>query len=233
MLQQDLERKTNEVDSLKKELEQKHKSVTDIESSLAKQALDDEVKYSYAYADATVTDIHERHKSEHTKNRLEMELIECQIQLTKACFQKREVESKLQSVDQRLERSKMTQQKTHKVYEKIQKAQKANRHKDGKHKETSMDPYTEEKPHQKVTSISHSVGTSKPAIPSSKTRASNGSGQAEKSGNSRPRTKTNPGSTRPTTVSSNSSSSRPRYNSTSQAQEKSGRPSTNARTPKT
>ena len=81
MLQQDLERKTEVVGCLKKELQQKHEQMSHVESLLAKQQ-DDELMYTYT--DGAESIVLEKHQNDHLKTRLQMEKIDCQIQLTRA-----------------------------------------------------------------------------------------------------------------------------------------------------
>lgn len=121
MLQQNLEKKTEEVQGLKNELGQRYDQVAQLQALLAKQALDDEV----ACSEATEHDILERHRNDHLKTRLEMEVIECQVQLTNACLQKKEVESKLERVEHRLQRSKKIYQRAQELYLSTLASQKA------------------------------------------------------------------------------------------------------------
>ena len=100
MLQRDLDRKTDEVGCLKKELQQKHEQMSHVESLLAKQQ-DDELMYTYT--DGAESIILEKHQNDHRKTRLQMEKIDCQIQLTRALLQKKDIESKLEAVKQNLD----------------------------------------------------------------------------------------------------------------------------------
>jgi hypothetical protein len=102
MLQQDLDRKTKQVGCLKKELQQKHEQMSEVESLLAKQQ-DDELMYTYT--DGAEGIVLEKHQNDHLKTRLQMEKIDCQIQLTRALLQKKDIESKLEVVKQSLELS--------------------------------------------------------------------------------------------------------------------------------
>ena len=115
MLQQDLDGKTKQVGCLKKELQQKHEQMSQVESLLAKQQ-DDELMYTYT--DGAESIILEKHQNDHLKTRLQMEKIDCQIQLARALLQKKDIESKLEAVKQNLELSKKICQKAQELYQK-------------------------------------------------------------------------------------------------------------------
>ena len=115
MLQQDLDRKTKQVGSLKKELQQKHEQMSQVESLLAKQQ-DDELMYTYT--DGAEGIVLEKHQNDHLKTRLQMEKIDCQIQLTRALLQKKDIESKLEVVKQSLELSEKVCQEAQELYQK-------------------------------------------------------------------------------------------------------------------
>ena len=115
MLQQDLDRKTKQVGSLKKELQQKHEQMSQVESLLAKQQ-DDELMYTYTNGAEGI--VLEKHQNDHLKTRLQMEKIDCQIQLTRALLQKKDIESKLEVVKQSLELSEKVCQEAQELYQK-------------------------------------------------------------------------------------------------------------------
>ena len=115
MLQRDLDRKTNEVDCLNKELQQKHEQLSRVEFLLAKQ-LDDELMYTYT--DGTESIVLEKHQNDHLKTRLQMEKIDCQIQLTRALLRKKDIESKLEVVKQNLDVSETICQRAQELYQK-------------------------------------------------------------------------------------------------------------------
>ena len=123
MLQQDLERKTEVVGSLKKELQRKHEQMSQVESLLAKQQ-DDEMMYTYT--DGAESIVLEKHQNDHLKTRLQMEKIDCQIQLTRALMQKKDIESKLEAVKQNLELSEKICQKAQELYQKSTSASRKN-----------------------------------------------------------------------------------------------------------
>ena len=81
LMQQSLDRKRLEVDSLKMELQLKHERMTQVGSLLAKQEYDEMVNSSL---DAAEYDVLEKHKNDHLKTRLQLEMIDCQLQLTRA-----------------------------------------------------------------------------------------------------------------------------------------------------
>ena len=114
MLQQDLDRKTKQVGSLKKELQQKHEQMSQVESLLAKQQ-DDELMYTYTNGAEGI--VLEKHQNDHLKTRLQMEKIDCQIQLTRALLQKKDIESKLEVVKQSLELSEKVCQEAQELYQ--------------------------------------------------------------------------------------------------------------------
>ena len=122
MLQQDLERKTKVVGCLKMELQQKHEQMSQVESLLAKQ--DDELMYTYT--DGIESIVLEKHQNDHLKTRLQMEKIDCQIQLTRALLQKKDIESKLEAVEQSLELSEKICQKAQELYQKSTNASRKN-----------------------------------------------------------------------------------------------------------
>ena len=115
MLQQDLDRKTKQVGGLKMELQQKHEQMSQVESLLAKQQ-DDELMYTYT--DGAEGIVLEKHQNDHLKTRLQMEKIDCQIQLTRALLQKKDIESKLEIVKQSLELSEKVCQEAQELYQK-------------------------------------------------------------------------------------------------------------------
>ena len=115
MLQQELDRKTAEVGTLKKELQTKNDRMAQVGSLLAKQECDE---MAYSYADATELNVLEKHHNDHLKTRLQMEKIDCQIQLTRAWLQKRDVEMKLGVVKQCLDMSKDVCQRAQELFEK-------------------------------------------------------------------------------------------------------------------
>ena len=114
MLQQDLDRKTKEVGCLKTKLQQKHERMSQVESFLARQ--DDELMYTYT--DGAENAILEKHQNDHLKTRLQMEKIDCQIQLTKALLQKKDIESKLNAVKHSLKLSEKICQRAQELYQK-------------------------------------------------------------------------------------------------------------------
>ena len=115
MLQQDLDRKTVEVGNLKKELEQRHERMSQVGSLLAKQECDEMV---YTYTDTAEHNVLEKNQNDHLKTRLQMEKIDYQIQLTRACLQKKDIESKLDAVKHHLQMSEKVCQRTHELYKK-------------------------------------------------------------------------------------------------------------------
>ena len=115
MLQQYHERMTKQVGSLKKELQQKHEQMSQVESLLAKQQ-DDELMYTYT--DGAENIVLEKHQNDHLKTKLQMEKIDCQIQLTRALLQKKDIESKLEAVEQSLKLSEKICQKAQELYQK-------------------------------------------------------------------------------------------------------------------
>lgn len=123
MLQQDLERKTEVVGCLKKELQQKHEQMSQVESMLAKQQ-DDELMYMYT--DGAESIVLEKHQNDHLKTRLQMEKIDCQIQLTRALLQKKDIESKLEAVEQSYELNEKICQKAQELYQKSTSASHKN-----------------------------------------------------------------------------------------------------------
>ena len=123
LLQQDLERKTKVVGSLKKELQRKHEQMSQVESLLAKQQ-DDELMYTYT--DGAESIVLEKHQNDHLKTRLQMEKIDCQIQLTKALLQKKDIESKLEIVKESLELSEKICQNAQELYQKSASASHRN-----------------------------------------------------------------------------------------------------------
>ena len=123
MLQQDLDRKTKQVGYLKKELQQKHEQMSQVESLLAKQQ-DDELMYTYT--DGAEGIVLEKHQNDHLKTRLQMEKIDCQIQLTRALLQKKDIESKLEVVKQSLELSEKVCQEAQELYQKSTSASRKN-----------------------------------------------------------------------------------------------------------
>lgn len=98
MLQKDLETKKKEVGCLKTELRQKHEHMSQVESWLANQ--DGELMNTNNEGAESV--ILEKHNNDHLKTRLQLEKIDCQFQLTKALLQKKEIELKLEAVEQSL-----------------------------------------------------------------------------------------------------------------------------------
>ena len=104
MLEQDLDRKTKEVDCLKKELKQKHERKSEVESLLARQ--DYELTYTHTDHDGAENAVLEKHQNDHLKTRLQIEKIDCQIQLTRALLQKKNIELKLNAVKHSLELNK-------------------------------------------------------------------------------------------------------------------------------
>ena len=101
-MQQCLERKRLEVDSLKMELQMKHERMTQVGSLLAKQECDEMVN---SYLDAEEYDALEKHKNDHLKTRLQLEMIDCQVQLTRALLSKKDIESKVDAIRRGLEMS--------------------------------------------------------------------------------------------------------------------------------
>ena len=71
----------------------------------------------------TEHDVLEKNQNDHLKTRLQMEMIDCQIQLTRACLQKKDTESKLDAVKCRLQMSEKVCQRAHELY--LQKCTKA------------------------------------------------------------------------------------------------------------
>ena len=124
MLQQDLQRKTEVVGSLKKELQQKHEQMSHVESLLAKQQ--DDVELMYTYTDGAESIVLKKHQNDHKKTRLQMEKIDCQIQLTRALLQKKDIESKLETVKQSLELSEKICQEAQELYQKSTSASSKN-----------------------------------------------------------------------------------------------------------
>ena len=114
MLQQDLDVKTAEVGNLKKELEQRHERMSQVGSLLAKQECNEMV---YMYTDTAEHDVLEKNQNDHLKTRLQMEMIDCQIQLTRACLQKKDVESKFDAVKHHLQMSEKVCQIAHELYQ--------------------------------------------------------------------------------------------------------------------
>ena len=101
-MQQRLDRKRLEVDGLKMELQLKHEQTTQVGSLLAKQECDEMVN---SYLDAAEYDALEKHKNDHLKTRLQLEMIDCQIQLTRALLNKKDVESKVDALKRGLDMS--------------------------------------------------------------------------------------------------------------------------------
>ena len=91
-----------EVDGLKMELQLKHERMTKVGSLLAKQECDEMVN---SYLDAAEYDILEKHKNDHLKTRLQLEMIDCQVQLTRALLSKKDIESKVDALKRGLEMS--------------------------------------------------------------------------------------------------------------------------------
>ena len=115
MLQQELDRKTTEVGSLKKELKTKHDRMTQIGSLIAQQECDE---MAYSYTDVSEFNVLEKHQNDHLKTRLQMEKIDCQIQLTRAWLQKSDIELKLDIVKHCLEMSESVCQRAEELYQK-------------------------------------------------------------------------------------------------------------------
>ena len=157
MLQQDLDRKTKQVGSLKKELQQKHEQMSQVEL-LAKQQ-DDELMYTYT--DGAEGIVLEKHQNDHLKTRLQMEKIDCQIQLTRALLQKKDIESKLEVVKQSLELSERVCQEAQELYQKSTSGSRKNSLKpaSSNSRSTSFSSTTSEDSDvffTKSTSVSHS-----------------------------------------------------------------------------
>ena len=90
------------VDSLKTELQLKHEQMIQVGSLLAKQECDEMVK---SYLDAAECDTFKKHENDHLKTKLQLEIIDCQIQLTTALLRKRDIESKIDATKYGLEKS--------------------------------------------------------------------------------------------------------------------------------
>ena len=72
----------------------------------------------YTYTDGAEGIVLEKHQNDHLKTRLQMEKIDCQIQLTRALLQKKDIESKLEVVKQSLELSEKVCQEAQELYQK-------------------------------------------------------------------------------------------------------------------
>ena len=115
LMQQNLDRKMLEVNNLKKELQLKHERMTQVGSLLAKQECDEMV---ISYIDAAEYDALEKHKNDHLKTRLQLEMIDCQVQLTRALLKKRDIESKLEAMKHDLETSEKIGQGAQELHQK-------------------------------------------------------------------------------------------------------------------
>ena len=114
-MQQSLDRKRLEVDSLKMELQLKHEQTTQVGSLLAKQECDEVVN---SYLDAAEYDTLEKHKNDHLKTRLQLEMIDCQLQLTRALLDKKDIESKIDVIKRGLEMRKDVHHEAQDVHQK-------------------------------------------------------------------------------------------------------------------
>ena len=144
MLEQDLDRKTKEVDCLKKELKQKHERKSEVESLLARQ--DYELTYTHTDHDGAENAVLEKHQNDHLKTRLQIEKIDCQIQLTRALLQKKNIESKLNAVKHNLELNKKICRRSQKLYQKSAASRRV------RIRSTSVDQYPGKNPRQRLSS---------------------------------------------------------------------------------
>ena len=114
-MQQNLDRKRLVVDSLKMELQLKHERVIQVGSLLAKQECDEMVN---SYLDAAEYDALEKHKNDYLKTRLQLEMIDCQIQLTTALLKKKDAESKIDAMKYGLDKGEYICQEPQEVHQK-------------------------------------------------------------------------------------------------------------------